>query len=427
MEYIQQIPTGPLDGATVGKYDVKSRTREVEMHTKYPLYAVSWNDALAAAVAYDGKYIITSPNMSFVPEPPAGRIEVRVKTDGKFGTADPLHWPQLYSDDPKINFMLCIPRDGSSERRSETWTPLNDEDYDVYDIGNVEYLATLKTARLESVDEALAMLWSETIDYELTHAPSQQLRWLVLGAQLARDRLSHPGSRRDLLQQLVCVERHYCLTLAWLQWRKSFENISGATAEPKRDLMGCFTTNAEVAGRLCGAGIPVWYLRLANTLVKSCGHISTIVDLSLPSNITTTNRSSSVMLYVGPPGPKQLEAIYHKGHVCADVEAVPLPDDYGSDSCLPPSPDAQLAVASTSHGGATSGAERAEKDYRARAKPCEQPVIDTNEARHSILIIPLDRYSTQQRERREDEVQSYSPPVHAVDGSSMGVRASGSG
>ncbi len=307
--------------------------------------------------------------------PPPGRVEVRVKTDGKFGTEDPLHWPQVYSADPKINFMCCIPRESSSERRSETWAPLNDSDFDKYTIGNVEYLFTLKHARLEAVDDALAMLWSETLDHELNEGPSQQLRWLVLGAQLARDRLSHPGSRRDLLQQLVCVERHYCLTLAWLQWRSCFKNMGVSTAEPKRHLMGCFTTDAEVVGRLCGAGIPVWYLRLANTLVKSCGHIVAVVELTPPDGISTTNRDTSVALYVGPPGPKQLEAVYHKGHICADVEAVPLPEDYGSDSG-PLNPPAEHISVDTEHPGTdASGVQRHDRDNKVLAKPCEPSTV----------------------------------------------------
>lgn len=350
---------------------VSSYLQSMSVSTKVSCCVVSWNDGLAAAVAYDGKYVVTSPNMAIVPKPPLGPVEVRVKTDGKFGTEDPLHWPQVYSADPKINFMCCIPRDSTSERRSETWAPLNDNDFDKYTIGNVEYLSTIKHARLEAVDDALAMLWSETLDYELNEGPSQQLRWLVLGAQLARDRLSHPGSRRDLLQQLVCVERHYCLTLAWLQWRRCFKNMSVSTAEPKRHLMGCFTTDAEVAGRLCGAGIPVWYLRLANTLVKSCGHIVSVVELTQPDGIPTTNRDNSVALYIGPPGAKQLEAIYHKGHICADVEAVPLPEDYGSNSGAYNSSAVQATVNTTRPEPSASGVQRRDRDNKVSTKPCE--------------------------------------------------------
>ncbi len=309
--------------------------------------------------------------MTIVPEPPSGRVEIRVKTDGKFGMEDPLHWPQLYSDDPKINFMSCIPRDSSPARRSEAWVPLNDGDYDNYRIGNVDYLATIKPARLELVDDALAVLWNETIDYEVDHGTNQQLQWLVIGAQLARDRLSHPGSRRDLLQQLVCVERHYCLTLAWLEWRNRFKNLTGMTAEPDRHLMGCFTTDGEVVGRLCGAGIPVWYLRLANTLVKSCGRIANVVELSLPVDIPTTNRSSGVALYVGPPGPKQLEVIYHKGHVCADVEAVPLPEDYGTGTTSTTALVEDVTAMATPHNEGTSGVQRHSKPNTTISKPCK--------------------------------------------------------
>lgn len=307
--------------------------------------------------------------MDYIPEPPPGRVELRLKADGKFGREDPLNWPQVYSHDPKINFMSCIPRQNTAARRDELWVPLNEGDCEEYRIGNSNHLVTVKAQRLEAIDDAVEYLSAEQIEYEGNHEPNQQLRWLITGAQLARDRLSHPGTRRDLQQQLVCVERHYCLTVAWLIWRDCFEATGAHAATAITGVMGCFTTDGEVVGRLSDAGIPVWYLRLANTLVKSCGRIVKVVELTPPLNITTTNRDASTMLYSGPPGPRMLGIIYHNGHVCADVEAVALPDDYAGEVSLPSGSTSQLSSAGGEE--STGGVQRRIKESSGSSKPCK--------------------------------------------------------
>lgn len=149
---------------------------------------------------------MTSPNMSFIPEPPIGNVVVRVKTDGKFGKEDPLNWPQLYADD--LEFLSCIPRSTCTTRQSATWNTPEDTDYVEYKAGNDLKMFTFKIERLDLVDDAIDWLTEQLDDYEYGDTP--ELRRLVVCAQLARDCLSHPGTRRDLLQQLVCVEWHYC-------------------------------------------------------------------------------------------------------------------------------------------------------------------------------------------------------------------------
>lgn len=108
---------------------------------------LKWNDALSAGVALGDKYIVTSPNMNFIPEPPLGRVVVRVKTDGKFGKEDPLNWPQLFADDPHLVFLSCIPRKSCPTRQSPTWTTPADDDYVEYRTGNALKMFTLRTER----------------------------------------------------------------------------------------------------------------------------------------------------------------------------------------------------------------------------------------------------------------------------------------
>ncbi|KAI0758546.1 hypothetical protein BC629DRAFT_1597973 [Irpex lacteus] len=123
MEFIEQIPT-------------------VEKDSTEPV--LKWNDALVAVVALGNKYVVTSTNMTFIPEPPSGSVVVRAKTDGKFGKEDPLNWPQSFADDPRVDFLSCIPRHTCPTRQSATWTTPNLTDYVEYETGNELKMFTLR-------------------------------------------------------------------------------------------------------------------------------------------------------------------------------------------------------------------------------------------------------------------------------------------
>lgn len=312
--------------------------------------------------------------MKFIPEPPSGRVTVRVKSDGKFGKEDPLNWPQLFADDPRVDYLSCIPRQNTPTRQSPTWTPPQDDDFVEYRTGNALKMFTLRAERLGTVDDAIDWLTEQLNEYVCDNGDTPELRRLVVCAQLARDRLYHPGTQRDLLQQLVCVERHYCMALAWITWHICTEDLSltKSVASVDEELMGCITTSAAMAGKLAQAGIPVWLMRQAYELVGSCGIVVDIVGLTPPTNVPTDNRAASSNIYEGIPGVNQLLAIYRQGHVCADVEAIPLPQDYGLErSDNAPPPDAQASPAADSGSTSEVGLSRRDRQAFARPTPCK--------------------------------------------------------
>ncbi|KIK23300.1 hypothetical protein PISMIDRAFT_82568, partial [Pisolithus microcarpus 441] len=59
-------------------------------------------------VACQGSWVITSPNMDFVPEPHIFNEELRPRADGHFRLADCFQWPQSFHK--YYPYAACIPR-----------------------------------------------------------------------------------------------------------------------------------------------------------------------------------------------------------------------------------------------------------------------------------------------------------------------------
>lgn len=63
---------------------------------------------LAEAYTDDGKYNIRALNVTWVPELIRGEVAVALRSDGRFGKEDYLHWPQCYC--PEKEYLSLIPR-----------------------------------------------------------------------------------------------------------------------------------------------------------------------------------------------------------------------------------------------------------------------------------------------------------------------------
>lgn len=295
-----------------------------------------------------------------------------MKVDGKYGKEDPLHHPQIFCDSPLVCYLSCVPRPSHPIRRPELWLIPDDGDYIPVTPAGVAQLCVLAPARVTAIEEAVEYLFGELVEYEANHEHSQQLRWLIVGARHACERLSHPATRRDLLKQLTCVERHYCMSLAWLFWHDCFSEFSVHPAAVPKDLIGCFTTDGSVAAKLAHVGIPVWYMRQVSTFVKSCRYVINIVDITPAVNIPTAEHKPNDVIYTGTPGLRQLETIYRKGHVYADIEAVPLPEDFGEAECgVRTSSSTSSSQQRSEQISNSPGALRSEKVGTNRVQPCK--------------------------------------------------------
>ncbi|KAI0093364.1 hypothetical protein BDY19DRAFT_990009 [Irpex rosettiformis] len=290
-------------------------------------YKLTFQDALVAAATPDHKYLITSPNMDYIPAPSWGRLNVSLKANGKFGVEDPLLWPQMYVPSSRWRSLACIPRDGHPRRRLDLW---HSPTADVLDAASAPGLYVMKRSMRQTLRNFVEELNRDVESFEESKGPSSHLRWLQLTVNNALDCLEVPSTERDIVRQLSTLERFCCVLVAWLTWDSLFSYLDGAAAPRivRSDLMGCFTTSLSVVGELYRAGIPVWYMRLMST-VNSSIHVVSCISLRSPEFIVTDPGSFGYRpIYQGPPGQAQIEAILCASNQYVDVEPLPFPEAY---------------------------------------------------------------------------------------------------
>ena len=81
----------------------------------------------ARAVACKEQWVITSPNVNYIPEPHIFDIQEHCPhADGCFGLVDCFQWPQKYNKD--YAFAICIPQKDNILLLEITWyTPTTDD------------------------------------------------------------------------------------------------------------------------------------------------------------------------------------------------------------------------------------------------------------------------------------------------------------
>ncbi|KAI0648135.1 hypothetical protein C8Q79DRAFT_555655 [Trametes meyenii] len=288
---------------------------------------LAWNDALSLSPTRDRLWLITSPNMEYVPAPSLGLKEVVLRDDYRYGEVDPIQWPQLYSEG--YEFLCAIPRPlpGTHRLGPLWWTPNQAEDFELLSGSIVKCLGLLKQHCLDPLSNLVDQL-SERVRILLdkrSDVVEERLVQLEVAMRNARDRLRiFPCTFRDVLLQVRMVQRHWLMASAFLDYYGVYIRLGTRKNRVNRGLMGAFTTDPGVAQNLFELGIPVWWLRQEATITEDTRIIAQ-ERLTNPTDICLTVRGSSgSVIYRGLVGKKHLDAILHVGHTYRDVARVPL-------------------------------------------------------------------------------------------------------
>ncbi|GJF00826.1 hypothetical protein PsYK624_171280 [Phanerochaete sordida] len=68
---------------------------------------LNWARGLAHTFTDEGTHCVTALNTTWIPRPVIGVVDILLRSDGRFGVEDPLHWPQLYCSN--LRYLPFIP------------------------------------------------------------------------------------------------------------------------------------------------------------------------------------------------------------------------------------------------------------------------------------------------------------------------------
>ncbi|RPD55262.1 hypothetical protein L226DRAFT_547887 [Lentinus tigrinus ALCF2SS1-7] len=376
---------------------------------------LSWSDARALAYTNDPKYLITSPNMDFVPSPFVGIVEVSMRADYRYGAFAPIWWTPLPDDFEYVegSWITCL---GLLRRQStEALNSLVDE------------LSRLVSLRDES-DSSLSVLHTSMLH--------------------CRNRLRYfPCTFRDAVLQVHETQRYWLLIRAYLDY-ENYLDVSPTVvpSSPVRtDLMGAFTTDPGVVQLFFNSGIPVWFIRsdtsiLADTIIRA------IVPPTSPVNVCLERGpDGGLVLYKGLCGQRHILETMRFGHTYLDISRTPLlaPDVVGGyppavsqkdykGTLAPATASRSRPVATTSrsqarfqpHGQAASRSNAGATSYLPYARPHPTQVRSVNKfqrfdhpwmpAQLDAWRIAMDNVDLSQPARPNSELWGYWIPEPAL-------------
>ncbi len=290
---------------------------------------ITFQDGIAGAISDDSRYIITSPNVDFVPQVNLGTVTVAHCKDQRFGMEDPIQWPQVFSTVFQ-HFPLILRRPlNPHDPLAIMWWDMGRGDFVQDPSIPVDFLGTVDRSRINQLRPFVVDIEKQTSG--LSQNPRFKCSRISFTAQALRDafdRLSYPATLRDLTRQVVQVQRFYLESLAWLTFYVDMKGRFSPPDDPQPfhhgvRFVGAYTTHPEVVQRLFRAGIPVWFLRFPHQISRSTV-IEAVVSITRPTSIDISDPTFPV--YHGSGGDAALAVTCMGGHSYADVERFPWND-----------------------------------------------------------------------------------------------------
>ncbi|OCH85163.1 hypothetical protein OBBRIDRAFT_740382, partial [Obba rivulosa] len=293
-----------------------------------------FKDALCAAKSSDGRFIITTPNMDFIPEPILGRQRVTKHMSGRYGVVDPIIWPQVFAGGDCAHFAV-ITRYIRDPRLTGVWCNPIEKDFVPLRGCLIVTLGKLVPTALEMLQGLVDMADKKAKTYmrgqDISRAPTG-LSFPVIAMKHTMVRLrDFPSTFRDVVRNVAELQRYFLYTIAWLHWQRLVEDKlrdMGSLDIPKptpvhKWMMGCFTTDPVVAQKLYLVGIPVWLLREIDAMEPGV-IIQNVARKLLQPPVSGRLDPSAPTLYVGTVGIQHLRSMNRGGHVYCDLPQ-PLP------------------------------------------------------------------------------------------------------
>ncbi|KAI0710932.1 hypothetical protein C8Q76DRAFT_624512, partial [Earliella scabrosa] len=241
---------------------------------------------LVAASGLSGQSVITTPNMTWVPQFAVAHSEISTYLDGRWHRHEYSRWPQEFARE--IFHIHCIPsKPRPSGPRDILWRTFCKNDWKVDNCGvpGVGFL----TPKLqdELANEADAAVWRY-----LEHSNTdwhKMGKFLVLCLRHTVDRLRKIPAPPNVI---ICLAAHIQrLTLelyGLIEWLDEVLDRVKDNLDLSHDVLevlGAHTSDASVAQMLHRAGIPVWYQQTLTTRVVV---YDIVTPTDVPDDFSTT-------------------------------------------------------------------------------------------------------------------------------------------
>ena len=297
---------------------------------------LKFTDALVAAQTDDRKWVISSPNQEYIPEPAMGFVNVIRVHNGHFDRYDPVCYPQTFIDKRGYEWFAAIPRQPANLTRSDQiiWTAIQDSDL-VKTKADGPWLVA--SERFRNKLRPFVTQQQARVDVFLeghggTHSELEALRARMVSAF---DRLDYPASKADIIVQVACVQRHWLYLQAWFIWHADLNKhvvFKDPLPQPVRssevrdDLMGAFTSDPNIARALFTLRVPVWFMREPTRLRSTDVFFNFTHSIYRPPQ-QLRGVFQATVIYSGYPDENMHAALRNNAHKYNDIERFPYPAD----------------------------------------------------------------------------------------------------
>ncbi|KAF9034588.1 hypothetical protein BJ165DRAFT_1409882 [Panaeolus papilionaceus] len=227
---------------------------------------------VAAQMEHAGvKYIITTPNQDYVPVPPVGERQLRLRSDLRYGLEDHTQWPQFHvMDYPHLFAILTKPHDDSNVLSMLWWTP-TERDFESVATSAFSGMGHLSQKSVEQFQRLRAMLGNSVTDLLSSGNISQKTTKVLTSFQFQMcntvERLRALAMPFDeVVFNITEFQRVYLSLDAMLRYRRVYQPRLNnpdhpPPPQPDNSIIGAFTMNGSVAQHLYRVGVPVWFVQ----------------------------------------------------------------------------------------------------------------------------------------------------------------------
>jgi hypothetical protein len=224
-------------------------------------------DGVRGAVILDGKSYITTANADYIPLPPFGDRQLKLRADSRYGDDDPMQWPQPY--DSSHCHLAAIPRPNTLLEHAIIWWTPTIGDFSCPPLnGPVCGLGKLCRPRYNELRTSVKFLVDRVAKYQQSIATTKgglaiqpSLKWLhqVLD-QLHSVQMSFRHVQ-FVVRDLQRVWLHVWAILDYMEIYKPRMDGFTPPGDGAADTIGTFTMSIRVAQDMFLAGLPCWLIR----------------------------------------------------------------------------------------------------------------------------------------------------------------------